>query len=86
MELKVMQLREGSKKNNYFLDAGKRKEQQSVQYSVCSWHSWVSQQLRETSEQAKRDWSQAEGNASIFWKERKQYVVLKFLPCEAANS
>lgn len=39
MELKVMQLREGSKKNNYFLDAGKRKKQQSVQYSVCSWHS-----------------------------------------------
>lgn len=77
MELKVMQLREGSKKNNYFLDAGKRKEQQSVQYSVCSWHSWVSQQLRETSEQAKRDWSQAEGNASIFWKERKTICSFK---------
>jgi len=36
MELKVVQLREGSKKNSYFLDAGKRKQQQSVQYSMCS--------------------------------------------------
>lgn len=71
MELSVMQLREGSKKKNYFLDSGKRKKQQSVQYSVCSWHSWVSQQFRETFEQAERDWRQAEGNASIFWKERK---------------
>lgn len=31
-----MQLTEGSKKNNSFLDARKRKQQQSVQYSVYS--------------------------------------------------
>lgn len=57
MELEVMQLRKGSKKNNYFLDAGKRKKQQSVQYSVCSWHSRVSQELRETLEKGKKSWS-----------------------------
>lgn len=85
MELKVMQLREGSKKNSYFLDAGKRKQQQSVQYSMCSWHGQVGQQLRKHLSRVQGARVRKREMHEYLEKIERKNVILKFLPCKVAN-
>lgn len=86
MELKVMQLREGSRKNNYFLDAGKKRNNKVCSTACAPDTAGSASSLERLLSRLKGAGVRQREMRQYSEKREKKYVVLKFLPCEAANS